>query len=347
MYPHVSVQCNPVGLTEASFWLVKGLAPIRSCGRGEGVRRCSGARSIHIFKKSPRKFKTRRSPPSSMSSRLRLNIRPCTWCPIHAPHKWGFGRKDHDHGYHQLFSAPPDGARQCRRRNDQGQSWRGRDHSRQRRRLHDRKRQGQGCQCLRSLWQTFRHGDVSLVGQQILQEDLQSRIPPRTWAWPGRNLPLVRLPSRRVDFKLFRHSCIVIDGIASALNNFIIRHSQPGPRSAPRPRCATYRTHLSTVEPVRGCMETDTDLLIIGAGPFGLAMAAYAKHLGLDHRLVGTPMESWKVNMPKGMYLRSACDWHLDPVGQDTSESFLKAQGLTAARHRSAVAVGFDLDSLR
>jgi cation diffusion facilitator CzcD-associated flavoprotein CzcO len=78
--------------------------------------------------------------------------------------------------------------------------------------------------------------------------------------------------------------------------------------------------------------EIDTDLLIIGAGPFGLAMAAYAKHLGLDHRLVGTPMESWKVNMPKGMYLRSASDWHLDPVGQDTIESFLKAQGLTAAQ---------------
>jgi len=64
----------------------------------------------------------------------------------------------------------------------------------------------------------FRHGDVSLVGQQILQEDLQSRIPPRTWAWPGRNLPLVRLPSRRVGFKLLLHSCIVIDGIGAALN---------------------------------------------------------------------------------------------------------------------------------
>jgi NADPH-dependent 2,4-dienoyl-CoA reductase/sulfur reductase-like enzyme len=30
-------------------------------------------------------------------------------------------------------------------------------------------------------------------------------------------------------------------------------------------------------------METDTDLLIIGAGPYGLAMAGHAKHLGLDY----------------------------------------------------------------
>jgi thioredoxin reductase len=79
-------------------------------------------------------------------------------------------------------------------------------------------------------------------------------------------------------------------------------------------------------------METDTDLLIIGAGPFGLAMAAYARHLGLDHQVVGKPMEFWKRNMPKGMYLRSACDWHLDPVGKDSIESFLKNQGLTAAQ---------------
>jgi lysine/ornithine N-monooxygenase len=31
------------------------------------------------------------------------------------------------------------------------------------------------------------------------------------------------------------------------------------------------------------------------------------------------------------MYLRSGCDWHLDPVGVDTIESFLKTQSLTAA----------------
>jgi cation diffusion facilitator CzcD-associated flavoprotein CzcO len=76
----------------------------------------------------------------------------------------------------------------------------------------------------------------------------------------------------------------------------------------------------------------DTDLLIIGAGPFGLSMAAYAAHWRLDYRSIGKPMEFWKSHMPKGMYLRSACDWHLDPVGIDTIESFLKTQNLTAAQ---------------
>lgn len=66
-----------------------------------------------------------------------------------------------------------------------------------------------------------------------------------------------------------------------------------------------------------------TDLLIVGAGPFGLAVAAQASHLGLEHIIVGKPMDFWKQNMPAGMYLRSACDWHLDPVNIHTIDKFL------------------------
>ena len=71
------------------------------------------------------------------------------------------------------------------------------------------------------------------------------------------------------------------------------------------------------------------DLLIVGAGPFGLALAAQAAHDGIEHLLVGKAMEFWRRNMPKGMYLRSACDWHLDPLNVDTIESFVQSQGKT------------------
>jgi thioredoxin reductase len=74
-------------------------------------------------------------------------------------------------------------------------------------------------------------------------------------------------------------------------------------------------------------MEKQTDLLIIGAGPFGLAMAAYAGHLDIDHILVGKPMAFWKEHMPAGMVLRSACDWHLDPTDVYTIERYLESQG--------------------
>ncbi|WNG35404.1 NAD(P)/FAD-dependent oxidoreductase [Archangium violaceum] len=79
-------------------------------------------------------------------------------------------------------------------------------------------------------------------------------------------------------------------------------------------------------------MTRSTRLLIIGAGPYGLAMAAYCKHLGLDYVLVGEPMSFWKNHMPRGMYLRSRCDWHLDPLDVYTLEHYLQTKGLTPSQ---------------
>jgi cation diffusion facilitator CzcD-associated flavoprotein CzcO len=68
-------------------------------------------------------------------------------------------------------------------------------------------------------------------------------------------------------------------------------------------------------------------LLIIGAGPFGLALAAYAKHHEIPHLVVGKPMEFWQANMPEGMTLRSGCDWHLDPMDVHTIDAYLATLG--------------------
>ena len=76
-------------------------------------------------------------------------------------------------------------------------------------------------------------------------------------------------------------------------------------------------------------MGTKTDFLIIGAGPFGLSMAAYAKHLNIDYKIVGRTMEFWKKNMPAGMRLRSGPDWHLDPLGEYTLVNFLKTKNIS------------------
>lgn len=70
-----------------------------------------------------------------------------------------------------------------------------------------------------------------------------------------------------------------------------------------------------------------TQLLIIGAGPYGLAAAASAQRAGIEFLLLGQPMNFWRQNMPAGMLLRSGRDWHLDPCGECTFRQFLKERG--------------------
>ncbi|MGV7217084.1 NAD(P)-binding domain-containing protein [Bradyrhizobium sp. UFLA05-112] len=49
----------------------------------------------------------------------------------------------------------------------------------------------------------------------------------------------------------------------------------------------------------------DTDVAIIGAGPYGLALAAHLRAAGVDHAIFGRPMELWRRHMPEGMLLKS------------------------------------------
>jgi thioredoxin reductase len=72
-----------------------------------------------------------------------------------------------------------------------------------------------------------------------------------------------------------------------------------------------------------------TDLLVVGAGPFGLALGAAAGHRGIGYVVLGRPMGFWADRMPAGMLLRSASDWHLDASGVATIEAFLATRGLT------------------
>lgn len=45
--------------------------------------------------------------------------------------------------------------------------------------------------------------------------------------------------------------------------------------------------------------------VIIGAGPYGLSIAAYLRGLRVPFRIFGEPMQSWRENMPRGMLLKS------------------------------------------
>jgi cation diffusion facilitator CzcD-associated flavoprotein CzcO len=47
------------------------------------------------------------------------------------------------------------------------------------------------------------------------------------------------------------------------------------------------------------------EVAVIGAGPYGLSVAAHLNALGVDHRVFGKPMQLWREHMPPGMHLKS------------------------------------------
>src|SRR5215218_6360684 len=85
------------------------------------------------------------------------------------------------------------------------------------------------------------------------------------------------------------------------------------------------------------------ELLVIGAGPYGLAVSAYARHSGIDTVTLGTPMGFWRDHMPADMFLRSGPDWHLDAAGEHTFEAYLAERGI-APRDVDPIPIAVYLD---
>jgi FAD-dependent urate hydroxylase len=52
-------------------------------------------------------------------------------------------------------------------------------------------------------------------------------------------------------------------------------------------------------------MNHDSQVAIVGAGPYGLACAAFLRHSGIEPLVFGEPMGFWRSRMPQGMLLRS------------------------------------------
>ncbi len=82
------------------------------------------------------------------------------------------------------------------------------------------------------------------------------------------------------------------------------------------------------------------DLLVVGAGPYGLSIASHAASAGLNLRVFGRPMASWRDNMPRGMFLKSE-PWASnlsDPAGRWRLDVYCTEHGLTA-RHAKPIPV--------
>lgn len=74
-------------------------------------------------------------------------------------------------------------------------------------------------------------------------------------------------------------------------------------------------------------MSVITDVAVIGAGPYGLSIAAHLSGLGIDFKIIGKAMHTWRNHMPKGMFLKSAglSATMFDPEGKFSLKQYCEA----------------------
>ena len=68
---------------------------------------------------------------------------------------------------------------------------------------------------------------------------------------------------------------------------------------------ARFRHTRTKTKPAEYDMNSVTDVAIVGAGPYGLSLAAQLRARGVDYRIFGRALDTWRSHMPKGMVLKS------------------------------------------
>jgi cation diffusion facilitator CzcD-associated flavoprotein CzcO len=86
--------------------------------------------------------------------------------------------------------------------------------------------------------------------------------------------------------------------------------------------------------------------IIIGAGPYGLSVAAHLRGANVSHAIVGRPMESWRRHMPAGMALKSEAfaSGFSDPERRYTLARFHAWRGTAYSRKGVPIAIADFID---
>jgi FAD-dependent urate hydroxylase len=88
-------------------------------------------------------------------------------------------------------------------------------------------------------------------------------------------------------------------------------------------------------------MSDAVEVAIVGAGPYGLSLAAHLRKAGVSVRQFGLPMQLWRDFMPEGMFLKSQgfASNLSDPAHTHTLQAFCKATGRPYADYGLPVAL--------
>jgi thioredoxin reductase len=82
---------------------------------------------------------------------------------------------------------------------------------------------------------------------------------------------------------------------------------------------------------------------IIGAGPYGLSIAAHLRSRDVPYRIFGTPIDTWRRHMPAGMTLKSDgfASSLCAPHGEGTLAAYCESRGIPY--HDTAIPVSLDV----
>ena len=77
-------------------------------------------------------------------------------------------------------------------------------------------------------------------------------------------------------------------------------------------------------------MDDRLQAVIVGAGPYGLSVAAHLQAAKVRFRIFGAPMSTWREQMPQGMYLKSDgfASSLSDPESSFTLKDFCRQEGI-------------------
>jgi len=91
----------------------------------------------------------------------------------------------------------------------------------------------------------------------------------------------------------------------------------------------TLNPRLDTL-PIEESSIPATSVVIVGAGPYGLSLAAHLAAAGIDFQIFGKPMAAWRDMMPAGMLLKSEgfASSLYEPQGSFTLRTFCQLRGI-------------------